>query len=72
MPSEQCSECARLKSEVSAIPEDISATTSEQVKAVRSGDQQTLMRLDKELEMLMGAKERSIGALLHHQHGHRD
>jgi len=71
MSHEECSDCAHLKEEISNILENISKATAEQVDAVRSGDQEKLMRLDKEVETMMGEKERNMGALLHHQRGHR-
>ena len=63
MTHDPCAECARLKAEVSTLLENISSATSKQVEAVRSGDQEKLLRLDKEVETMIGEKERTMGAL---------
>ena len=71
MTFEQCPGCARLEDGVSTALEQVSSIAKEQVGVVRTADQKVMMRLDKELEILMGEKERLMGALFEHRREHR-
>ncbi|HSS96410.1 MAG TPA: hypothetical protein VLK33_05250 [Terriglobales bacterium] len=59
-----------LQNDVSKALERIETITRGQIESLRKGDNQTLMRLDKELELTMGEKERAMGAFLQHQRTH--
>lgn len=52
------------------ILEAIAAKNMDQVHALRHGDQSKLMQLDKEVEELIGKKERTFGALRQHTADH--
>ena len=45
--------------------------TKAQLDAFRSHNEAELMRLDKELELAFGRKERSFGALREHERQHK-
>ena len=65
-----CKECERLRGEVQDVLARITQFTTAQLSAFRSDDNAAFMRLDKELEITMGAKERAIGALRQHEREH--
>jgi hypothetical protein len=66
-----CTQCERLHGEVQDVLARITQLTTAQLSAFRSDDNAAFMRLDKELEIAMGAKERAIGALRQHEREHR-
>jgi hypothetical protein len=66
-----CTQCERLHGEVQEVLARITQLTTAQLSAFRSDDNAAFMRLDKELEIAMGAKERAIGALRQHEREHR-
>jgi hypothetical protein len=50
----------------------VNTLTTDQLAAFRRRDDSTFMRLDKELELTIGLKERTIGALREHRREHGD
>jgi hypothetical protein len=66
-----CTECERLRGEVQDELARVTLLTTAQLNVFGSKDDGTFMRLEKELENAMGAKERAIGALRQHQREHR-
>jgi len=67
----QCPEYKQLESEVSKIPERLAELTAQQLSAFRVRNHSLFMRLDKELELTVGEKERTVGALRQHVKEHR-
>ncbi len=65
-----CEKYDQLAENVERCLDQIAHTTTEQLQAFRSNDHARLMRLDKELELTMGSKERAIGALREHMKEH--
>lgn len=65
-----CPEQDRLSAQTIEILGRIARTSQEQVTALKHGDQIALMHLDKELERLVGEKERAFGALKQHRQEH--
>ena len=67
----KCPELARLESEVENVLGNLAQTTTLQLELFRAGDMGNWKRLDKELELTVGEKERTIGALRQHirEHG---
>jgi hypothetical protein len=70
MQNRQCAECAHLQYDVITALERLEELIAAQLEAFRSNDQAQFMRLDKELELSIGAKERAIGALRQHGKEH--
>ena len=70
MAEERCAQYARLQSEVAEILQLIANLTSGQLEAFQTKDQALFIRLDKELENAMGAKERAVGAMRQHAKEH--
>jgi hypothetical protein len=66
-----CPEYQKLSSRVLEILQQIDETTARQVELFKSGSTQEFMRLDKELELLLGEKERRIGAMHQHAEEHK-
>lgn len=66
-----CSEYESLASAVEQILKDLSEKTSLHLELFRSKQHQRFMRLDKELELLVGEKERAIGSLRQHAKEHK-
>ena len=73
MAEERCTVFAKLQCEVTSVLQLITGLTSAQLEAFQAQDQALFMRLDKELENAMGAKERAVGAMRQHakEHGCR-
>jgi hypothetical protein len=67
MQNETCPEYVRLQAEVEAVLEKLVQLTTLQLNAFLA----SVMRLDKELELTVGMKERTIGALREHGKEHR-
>jgi hypothetical protein len=66
----QCSECERLNSEVADALKTLCKLTTASLKAFQAKDQKTFSKLDKELELALGVKERIIGAQRQHKREH--
>jgi hypothetical protein len=66
-----CPEKLKLQSEVRECLSRLAKAAADSIEALRSQDNQSLDRLDKELEFVLGAKERLMGALRQHvaEHG---
>lgn len=67
----KCPEYARLESEVEQALANLAQVTTLQLDLFRSRSFNRVMRVDKELENLVGQKERAIGALRQHVNEHR-
>jgi hypothetical protein len=61
----------QLESEVSSVLQKLTEITSAQLAAFQENDPGKVMRLDKELELTIGEKERCLGALRQHVKEHR-
>jgi hypothetical protein len=70
MPSTPCPERTQLSQTVDGILQKLVELTKSQAEAFRQRDDTEFMRLDKELELTVGLKERSIGALRQHTREH--
>lgn len=66
----QCEEYDRLQSDVEQVLADINQVTTLQLQLFRAHDLPQFMRVDKELENLVGKKERAFGALRQHAAEH--
>ena len=66
-----CPEYDRLSSEVDDILKKLSDMTTLQLEIFRSKKPGEFMRVDKELELLVGEKERKIGAMRQHADEHK-
>ena len=66
----KCAELERLQKEVEAILDKLRELTTLQLEVFRAHNQPEFIRLDKELELTVGEKERSIGALRQHVQDH--
>lgn len=67
----KCAEYERLQAEVASVLERLSELTRTQLKAFENNDMATFRRLDRELENIVGEKERTIGALRQHVSEHQ-
>lgn len=67
----QCEEYDRLQSEVEQVLADITQVTTLQLQLFRAQDIPQFTRVDKELELLVGKKERAFGALRQHAADHK-
>lgn len=70
MTSEKCSEYARLEADAHATLKKISELASAQLEAFAENCDEEFTRLDRELELTVGHKERVIGALRQHAADH--
>lgn len=70
MANPKCAECARLQYDVMTALERLEELIAAQLEAFRASDQARFMRLDRELELSIGSKERAIGALRQHSKEH--
>jgi len=68
---ERCEDYTRLASEVEILLQKLREITSAQLAAFHAKDSGTFTRLDTELEQLVGAKERAIGAMREHAKTHK-
>lgn len=59
-----------LSRAATVILDEIIATNRLQIHCLQSGDYQTLLKHDKQLENLVGEKERAFGALQQHVREH--
>lgn len=73
MPDETCPVFARLQAEAHAILEQLRQLTSRQLAVFDANILSEFGKLDRELELTVGRKERAIGALRQHaaEHGCR-
>jgi hypothetical protein len=67
----QCPEYEKLSSRVDEMLKKLAETTSLQLEIFRSKKPGEFMRVDKELELMLGEKERRIGALQQHVNEHQ-
>ena len=63
MRPQNCSECKHLEDEVTDWLEKLRQLTTTQLAVFREGNQSEFMRLDRELENMVGEKERRVGVL---------
>jgi hypothetical protein len=66
-----CNAYDRLQLEVQRVLEGLSKLAESQLAAFRASDSQAVTRLDKELENMVGHKERMLGAMRQHVKDHR-
>ena len=71
MPYANCPEYIRLQSEASSVLKRLAELTQSQLEAFQEDNHELFMHLDKELELTVGHKERTIGALRQHISEHR-
>jgi len=67
----QCPQYTELEATVETALARLSHVTTEQLDLFRSRKFNSVMRVDKELENLVGEKERAIGALRQHVKEHK-
>jgi hypothetical protein len=65
-----CPEHDRLSAEVQRILDDLGETVAFLSEVFRAKNDQSFRRLDKQLELLVGEKERAVGALRQHVRDH--
>ena len=58
----QCYRCQELSKEVDEVLSEMVLLTTEQLDAFQKGDVATFTKLDKDLELALGKKERRFGA----------
>ena len=68
---DNCPEYDRLHGEVESILANLAQVTTLLLELFRSKDLEGVRRLDKQLELTVGEKERSIGALRQHVKEHK-
>lgn len=66
-----CPEYERLHAELENVLGNLAQLTTTLLELFRSKDLKGVHRLDKELELTVGEKERSLGALRQHVKEHR-
>ena len=66
-----CAEQTRLRSELESVLGNLAQVTTLLLELFRSGDSEKYTRLDKELELTVGEKERAVGALRQHIKEHK-
>jgi hypothetical protein len=66
-----CAEYERLRRDLENVLGNLAQVSTLLVELFRSNDEVGIERLDKELELTVGAKERSIGALRQHVKEHK-
>jgi hypothetical protein len=67
----RCLEYERLEDEVDKSLKKLGELTTLQLEIFRSKNYDSFMRLDKDLELAVGEKERTIGALRQHAKEHK-
>jgi hypothetical protein len=67
---DNCSECVRLEQELRETLHRLMLISTSLMDSFRDNDQPTFARLDKELELIVGEKERGVGALRQHAKDH--
>jgi hypothetical protein len=66
----ECNRCKELSGLVDEVLDKLVALTNEQLEVFRRHNMTAFMHLDKELELTIGKKERSVGALREHRREH--
>ena len=67
----ECPEYRRLASYVENVLGNLAQLTTLHLELFRAGDFSACKRIDKELELTVGEKERAIGALRQHMLEHK-
>ena len=67
----KCPELARLESEVENVLGNLAQITTLQLEMFRGRNLENWMKLDKQLELTVGEKERCLGALRQHIREHQ-
>lgn len=70
MPIRNCEKHDQLVAQAHDILRNLHDLTSRQLEAFDSGDRERFMKFDQELELMLGKKERTIGALRQHDEEH--
>ena len=65
-----CPEYDKLRAEVEEILKDLAEKVTFLLEVFRSKDPAAFARIDEELELLVGRKERAVGALRQHVKDH--
>ncbi len=66
-----CNEYSSLAASVDGILQQIASKTALLLELFRSKQSEKFARMDKELELLVGEKERTVGALRQHAKEHK-
>jgi hypothetical protein len=66
-----CPEYDRLRAEVENVLGNLAQVTTSLLELFRAKDLNAVQRLDKELELTVGEKERALGALRQHVREHK-
>jgi hypothetical protein len=66
----ECARCSELARTVENILNELVELTSKQLTAFEHGEIGIFMQLDKQLELTVGKKERSLGAYREHKGEH--
>jgi hypothetical protein len=69
--STKCNERAKLEGQANSVLEKLVRLTNAQLEVFQARNHAEFMRLDRELELTVGEKERTIGAVRQHiqEHG---
>lgn len=68
---QKCPEYIRLESAVTDVLLRLANVATVQAEMFHSGNDSEFVRLDKQIELIVGEKERAIGALRQHSKEHR-
>jgi hypothetical protein len=68
---ENCTEYKRLQSYVENVLGNLAQLTTLHLELFRAGDFSSCKRIDKDVELTVGEKERAIGALRQHMLEHK-
>ena len=66
-----CAEQIRLRSELESVLGNLAQVTTLLLELFRSGHSEKYEKLDRELELTVGEKERAVGALRQHIKEHK-
>jgi hypothetical protein len=66
-----CAEYDKLASQVEEILKQVAETTAVHLEVFRASRPREFIRVDKELELMVGEKERRIGAMRQHAAEHK-
>jgi hypothetical protein len=66
-----CAEYERLQQRVRDVLSKLTGLTTDQLTAFEKNDKDLFTRLDRELELTVGEKERCIGSLRQHVRDHK-
>jgi hypothetical protein len=70
MQNNKCEIHDHIASEAHRVLKKLHEITSRQIEAFDSGDRERFMKFDQELELMLGEKERTVGALRQHDEEH--